>query len=107
MSSITVRNIPESVKAALVRRAEEQGESLEAFLRRLLQAEATQATVRPDWKDFVASIRARVEALPPAEAGDPDAIGHREEMAPPEGSVGPEGSFGREGSFGKRPPGAP
>ena len=81
MSSITVRNIPESVKAALARRAEESGESLEAFLRRLLQAEASSAPAKADWKEFIAGIRARVDALPPLEPGEMDAWEHSEEFA--------------------------
>ncbi len=81
MSSITVRNIPESVKAALARRAEETGESLEAFLRRILQAEATTVSAKPNWKEFVAGIRTRVESLPPLEPGDIDAWEHSEEFA--------------------------
>lgn len=81
MSSITVRNIPESVKAALVRRAEESGESLEAFLRRVLQTEAANVAAKPDWTEFVAGIRARAEALPPLEPGDIDAWEHSEELA--------------------------
>lgn len=73
MSSITVRNIPESVKAALVRRAEETGESLEAFLRRVLELESSKDPEPDQFKLRFRAILKRFEALPPLEPGQKDA----------------------------------
>lgn len=73
MSSITIRNIPESVKAALVRRAEETGESLEAFLRRVLETESSRDPAPDQMKMRFRSILKRIDQLPPLEPGQRDA----------------------------------
>lgn len=81
MSSITVRNIPESVKAALVRRAEETGESLEAFLRRILEIESSKDPAPDQWKLRFRAILKRIEELPPLEPGQKDAWELSEEFS--------------------------
>ncbi len=43
MSSITIRNLPAGVKENLARRAKEGGESLEAYVRRMLDAATTES----------------------------------------------------------------
>ena len=81
MSSITVRNIPESVKAALVRRAEASGESLEAFLRRLLENESAKDPAPDQWKVRFRAILKRIGDLPPLEPGQKDAPELSEEFS--------------------------
>ena len=81
MSSITVRNIPESVKAALVRRAEESGESLEAFLRRVLERESGKEPAPDQMKLRFRAILKRIGDLPPLEPGQKDAPELSEEFS--------------------------
>lgn len=47
MASITIRNLPDSTKDFLRVRAAEQGMSLEAYVRNLLQQESTRTPDRP------------------------------------------------------------
>lgn len=71
MSSITVRNLSDDVKAALKKRAKASGESLEAFLRRILQAEAAKPVRgEKDWAALIDEIREQVKALPPLKPGE-------------------------------------
>ncbi|MFZ5619352.1 MAG: FitA-like ribbon-helix-helix domain-containing protein [Pseudomonadota bacterium] len=81
MSSITVRNIPESVKAALARRAEETGESLEAYLRRILEMESSKDPAPDQAKLRFRAILKRIEELPPLEPGQKDAWELSEEFS--------------------------
>ena len=80
MSSITVRNLPEGVKEGLVVRAKEAGESLEGFLRRLLETEAAKEPA--DARRLqVREVLRRIDALPPLPPGEKDAPELSDEFA--------------------------
>lgn len=81
MSSITVRNIPESVKAALARRAEESGESLEAFLRRVLELESSKDPAPDQFRLRFRAILKKLAELPSLEPGEKDAWELTEEFS--------------------------
>ncbi len=81
MSSITVRNIPEGVKAALVKKARRSGESLEAFLRRLLEREAENRFERDELRRKFDAILERIDNLPPLKPGEKDAWELTEEFS--------------------------
>lgn len=81
MSSITVRNMPERGKNGLDRRARATGESLEAFLRRLLEAEAGREENLKDIERQFAAILDRVDRLPPLTKGQKGAWELTEEFS--------------------------
>jgi len=81
MSSITIRNIPEPVKDGLVRRAKASGESLEAFLRRLLEREARNRYDRDALRRKFDAILERIDNLPPLKPGEKDAWELTEEFS--------------------------
>lgn len=81
MTSITVRNVPDRVKASLAQRAKSSGESLEAFLRRLLEREASQPDPTDDMKDRLTAILARADRMPPLAPGQKDAWQLSEELS--------------------------
>ncbi len=81
MSSITVRNIPENVKAVLARRAEETGESLEAYLRRILEMESSKDPAPDQARLRFRAILKKIEELPPLEPGQKDAWELSEEFS--------------------------
>ncbi|MPV50898.1 MULTISPECIES: hypothetical protein [unclassified Pseudactinotalea] len=58
MVAITVRDVPDHVRAELAVRAARAGMSLQEYLRGMLVAKAA----RPDVDDAIARARARVEA---------------------------------------------
>ena len=53
MTTITIRNVPEETHAELVVRAEKAGQSLQEYLKGLLEKEAS----RPDMRILMARIR--------------------------------------------------
>jgi plasmid stability protein len=66
MSSITIRNVPDSVKSKLADRAEASGESLEAHIRRTLAKEAGETTGET-WADLIRRLAKEASELPPSE----------------------------------------
>lgn len=80
MASITVRNVPEAVKEGLVRRAKATGESLEAFLRRVLEAEANSSDDTEELRREFGAILDRIDQLPPLPPGEKDAWELTEEL---------------------------
>jgi len=81
MSSITVRNVPERVKDGLVRRAKASGESLEAFLRRLLEREAKSRYDQDELRRKFDAILERIDNSPPLKPGEKDAWELTEEFS--------------------------
>jgi plasmid stability protein len=72
MSSVTVRNLPEGVKENLALRAKQAGESLEGFLRRLLQTEAAKTDATEDWPSRIRRLVEEAKSLPPLKPGEKD-----------------------------------
>jgi plasmid stability protein len=52
MPNVTIRNVPDPIHAALVARAEDAGQSLQAYLQGLLAS----AAVRPPVRQFAAEL---------------------------------------------------
>jgi plasmid stability protein len=60
MVNVTVRDVPDGVRDVLAQRAALRGQSLQQFIKQLL----TDAAARPDEREVLASIRARIDADP-------------------------------------------